>query len=62
MRYDEPRLVWTSLPISERKGKGYSLGFCVKGGSRHNRHHCSTDGRGVFGNPSAHAENMTRKR
>ena len=28
MRYDEPRHVWTSLPISrEREGEGY----CVKG-------------------------------
>jgi hypothetical protein len=33
MRYDEPRHVWTSVPItrtSEREGKGY----CVKGGWR----------------------------
>jgi hypothetical protein len=33
MRYDEPRLVWTSLSpshTSEREGEGY----CVKGGCR----------------------------
>ena len=32
MRYDEPRHVWTSVPIthSEREGEGY----CVKGGWR----------------------------
>jgi hypothetical protein len=34
MRYYEPRLVWTSLPIMARTSEREGEGYCVKGGWR----------------------------
>ena len=34
MRYDEPRLVWTSLPTPSRTSEREGEGYCVKEGWR----------------------------